>query len=45
MQKSKKTPLVKASLLILFIGVSIYLVRFSPARQYFTTEQLGLVLT
>lgn len=44
MQKGKKTALVKASLLILFIGVSIYLVRFSPARQYFTTEQLGLVL-
>lgn len=44
MQTSKKTALVKVSLLILFIGVSIYLVRFSPARQYFTSEQLGLVL-
>jgi uncharacterized membrane protein YdjX (TVP38/TMEM64 family) len=44
MAKSKNTALLKVSLLILFIGVSIYLVRFSPARQYFTTEQLGLVL-
>jgi uncharacterized membrane protein YdjX (TVP38/TMEM64 family) len=44
MQTIKKTALVKVSLLILFIGVSIYLVRFSPARQYFTSEQLGLVL-
>jgi hypothetical protein len=44
MQKSKNTAPLKVSLLILFIGVSIYLVRFSPARQYFTTGQLGLVL-
>jgi uncharacterized membrane protein YdjX (TVP38/TMEM64 family) len=44
MRKSKKTALVKASFLTLFIGVAIYLVRFSPVRQYFTTEQLGLIL-
>jgi uncharacterized membrane protein YdjX (TVP38/TMEM64 family) len=44
MRKSKKTALVKASFLILFIVVAIYLVRFSPVRQYFTTEQLRLIL-
>jgi len=44
MQKNQKTALVKVSLLILFIGVSIYLVRFSPVRDYFTTRQLGLIL-
>lgn len=44
MRKSKKTALVKASFLFLFIGVAIYLARFSPVRQYFTTEQLGLIL-
>jgi len=42
--EKKKTALVKVSLLILFIGVAIYLVRFSPVRQYFTAEHLGRIL-
>lgn len=42
--KNKKTALIKISILILFIAVAIYLVRFSPAKQYLTTEQLGLFL-
>lgn len=42
--ENKKTALIKISILILFIAVAIYLVRFSPAKQYLTTEQLGLFL-
>jgi uncharacterized membrane protein YdjX (TVP38/TMEM64 family) len=42
--EKKKTALVKVSFLILFIGVAIYLVRFSPARQFFTADQLGQIL-
>ncbi len=42
--ENKKTALVKISILILFIAAAIYLVRFSPAKQYLTTEQLGLFL-
>ncbi len=42
--KNKKTALIKISILILFIAAAIYLVRFSPAKQYLTTEQLGLFL-
>lgn len=44
MQNNKNNALVKAFLLILFFGVAIYLVRFSPASHYFTTEQLRLIL-
>ncbi|MFO7495088.1 MAG: TVP38/TMEM64 family protein [Desulfobacterales bacterium] len=44
MQNKKHNALVKASLLLLFIGVALYLVRFSPVKQYFTTDQLGLFL-
>lgn len=43
-QGNSKSALVKACILILFIGVSIYLVRFSPVRQYLTAEQLGAIL-
>ena len=42
--ENKKTALIKISILILFIAAAIYLVRFSPAKQYLTTEQLGLFL-
>ena len=35
---------MKVSLLILFIVAAIYLVRFSPAGRYFTSEQLRLIL-
>jgi uncharacterized membrane protein YdjX (TVP38/TMEM64 family) len=36
--------LVKMALLVIFIAAGIYLVRFSPARQYLTSQQLGLFL-
>ncbi len=35
---------VKMVFLLIFIGVAIYLVRFSPVRQYLTADQLGLLL-
>ena len=40
----KAGSLVKMALLLIFIAAAIYLVRFSPARQYLTTQQLGLFL-
>ncbi len=40
----KGNALVKMIFLLIFIGVAVYLVRFSPVRQYLTTEQLGLFL-
>jgi len=44
-EKNKKgTALVKMAFLLIFIGVAIYLVRFSPARLYLTTAQLELYL-
>ncbi|KJR99220.1 MAG: membrane protein [Desulfobulbaceae bacterium BRH_c16a] len=36
--------LVKMVLLLMFIASAIYLVRFSPVRQYLTSQQLGLFL-
>lgn len=36
--------LLKMTLLLLFVGISLYLVRFSPVRGYLTTDQLGLLL-
>ena len=45
MPGDKKAALIKASILILFIGASFYLVRYSPARGYFTTERLGTILS
>jgi uncharacterized membrane protein YdjX (TVP38/TMEM64 family) len=36
--------LVKMALLLMFIVAAIYLVRFSPASQYLTSQQLGLFL-
>ncbi|TKB11259.1 TVP38/TMEM64 family protein [Desulforhopalus sp. IMCC35007] len=40
----KSYALVKMALLVMFIATAIYLVRFSPARQYLTAQQLGLFL-
>jgi len=40
----KGGPLLKMALLAMFIAAAIYLVRFSPARQYLTAQQLGLFL-
>lgn len=36
--------LVKMVLLLIFIGAAVYFVKFSPARQYLTPDQLGIVL-
>jgi len=35
---------MKLSILIIFIAAAIYIVRFSPVKQYFTTEQLSQFL-
>jgi uncharacterized membrane protein YdjX (TVP38/TMEM64 family) len=40
----KNTALVKMVFLLLFIGLAVYVVRFSPARQYLTADQLELLL-
>lgn len=40
----KTKALIKAVFLVLFIAAAIYLVRFSPVKQYLTTEQLGGLL-
>ncbi|MBB5348553.1 TVP38/TMEM64 family protein [Desulfoprunum benzoelyticum] len=40
----KGAALVKMVVLLIFIGAAVYLVRYSPARQYLTAEQLGQVL-
>jgi uncharacterized membrane protein YdjX (TVP38/TMEM64 family) len=40
----ESTALVKMVFLLVFVGVAVYLVRFSPASQYLTTDQLGLLL-
>ncbi len=42
--EKRKSALMKVSILILFVVAAIYLVRFSPAKQYLTAEQLGLFL-
>jgi uncharacterized membrane protein YdjX (TVP38/TMEM64 family) len=41
---TKGSALVKMALLLMFILTAIYLVRFSPASQYFTAHQLELFL-
>lgn len=43
-RKRKSTALVKMIFLIVFIGMAVYLVRYSPARQYLTADHLGLLL-
>ena len=35
---------MKMALLLIFIAIAVYLVRFSPVRQYVTPQQLGLFL-
>ncbi len=40
----KGRSLIKMALLVMFIAAAIYLVRFSPAKQYLTAQQLGLFL-
>lgn len=36
--------LVKMLLLLIFIGAAVYFVKFSPARQYLTPDQLAILL-
>lgn len=36
--------LVKMVFLLVFIVVAVYLIRFSPVKQYLSTDQLGLLL-
>ena len=43
-KNNKNSALVKMALLVILIVAAIYLVRFSPARQYLTAQQLGLFL-
>ncbi len=40
-----KGPLVKGLIFIAFLGLAMYLVRFSPVKAHFTTEALGRLLT
>jgi uncharacterized membrane protein YdjX (TVP38/TMEM64 family) len=40
----KGSALMKMALLVMFIAAAIYLVRFSPAKQYLTPQQLGFFL-
>ncbi len=40
----KSTALMKMVFLLFFIGLAVYVVRFSPARQYLTADQLELLL-
>jgi uncharacterized membrane protein YdjX (TVP38/TMEM64 family) len=40
----KSNPLIKMALLVMFIAAAIYLVRFSPVKQYLTAQQLRLFL-
>ena len=39
--QSKKIAIIKIMALLLFITAAIYLVRFTPVRNYLTSEQLG----
>jgi len=40
--KNRKGAAIKAALLIIFIVAAIVVVRFTPAKEYLTAEQLGL---
>ncbi len=40
----RRGALLKMAVLLVFIGAAIYLVRFSPASQYLSSQQLGLFL-
>ena len=41
---NRRNALLKAAMLVAFILVAVYLVRFTPVRDYFTAEALGSVL-
>ncbi len=40
----RRKALLKMAALLVFIAMAVYLVRFSPARQYLNAHQLGLLL-
>lgn len=42
--KSRKSALIKASILLLFILAAIYVIRFTPVKEYLTAEALGRFL-
>jgi uncharacterized membrane protein YdjX (TVP38/TMEM64 family) len=42
--EKKKSARVKLAILVLFLSVAIYLVRFSPAQRYLTIEKIGLFI-
>jgi len=42
--KSRKSALIKASILVVFILAAIYLIRFTPVKEYLTTEALSRFL-
>jgi uncharacterized membrane protein YdjX (TVP38/TMEM64 family) len=42
--KSRKNALIKASILVVFILAAIYVIRFTPVKEYLTAEALGRFL-
>lgn len=42
--KNRKGPTFKAAILILFLITAVVAIRFTPLREYFTPERLGLFL-
>ncbi|MBL7175637.1 MAG: TVP38/TMEM64 family protein [Desulfobacteraceae bacterium] len=42
--KSRKGALIKASILLVFILAAIYVIRFTPVKEYLTAEALGRFL-
>lgn len=42
--KSRKKGIIKAAVLVVFIAAAVYVVRFTPVKEYLTAEKLGLFL-
>lgn len=42
--KNRKTAILKAMLLLVFVVTAFIVLRFTPAKDFFTTERLGLLL-
>jgi uncharacterized membrane protein YdjX (TVP38/TMEM64 family) len=42
--KNRRAPAIKAAVLIIFLVAAVVTVRFTPLREYFTAERLGLLL-
>ncbi len=43
-EKNRKGPAIKAALFILFLITAIVAIRFTPLREYFAAERLGMLL-